>query len=44
MEQLNTIKTEGEKIRRVMRERSMTYIAGGLGIVVGLCLPQGSSC
>lgn len=36
MEQLNQLRNEGERIRNEMRERSMTYIAGGLGIVVGL--------
>ncbi|MFZ2303496.1 MAG: DUF5654 family protein [Minisyncoccia bacterium] len=36
MEQLNQLKNEGERITNEMRERSMTYIAGGLGIVVGL--------
>lgn len=36
MEQLNQIRNESGRIRNEMRERSMTYIAGGLGIVVGL--------
>lgn len=36
MEPLNNIKNEGERITNEVRERSMTYIAGGLGIVVGL--------
>lgn len=36
MEPLNQIKNEGGKITSEVRERSMTYIAGGLGIVVGL--------
>lgn len=29
------IKNEGERITNEVRERSMAYIAGGLGIVVG---------
>lgn len=36
MEPLNQIKNEGGRITNEMRDRSMTYIAGGLGIVVGL--------
>lgn len=36
MESLDKIKNEGGRIGNEMRERSMTYIAGGLGIVVGL--------
>lgn len=36
MEQLDKFKSEGGRITSEVRERSMTYIAGGLGIVVGL--------
>lgn len=36
MEPLNQLKNEGGRITNEVRERSMTYIAGGLGIVVGL--------
>lgn len=36
MEQLETLKEEGEKITNEVRDRAMSYIAGGLGIVVGL--------
>ncbi|HAS84584.1 MAG TPA: hypothetical protein DCS23_00710 [Candidatus Yonathbacteria bacterium] len=36
MEPINIIKNEGSRITNEVRERSMTYIAGGLGIVVGL--------
>lgn len=33
---IDELKNEGERITSEVRERSMTYIAGGLGIVVGL--------
>ncbi|MGB2580608.1 MAG: DUF5654 family protein [Minisyncoccia bacterium] len=36
MGRINKIKNEGERITGEVRDRSMTYIAGGLGIVVGL--------
>ncbi|KKS27956.1 MAG: hypothetical protein UU88_C0001G0058 [Parcubacteria group bacterium GW2011_GWC1_42_11] len=36
MGRINKIKNEGERITSEVRDRSMTYIAGGLGIVVGL--------
>lgn len=36
MERINKIKNEGERITSEVRDRSMAYIAGGLGIVVGL--------
>lgn len=36
MEQINKIKNESERITSEVRDRSMAYIAGGLGIVVGL--------
>lgn len=36
MEPLNNLKNESIRISGEVRERSMTYIAGGLGIVVGL--------
>lgn len=35
MEPLVNLKNEGERITNEVRERSMAYIAGGLGIVVG---------
>lgn len=35
MDPLMNIKNEGERITNEVRERSMAYIAGGLGIVVG---------
>lgn len=36
MERINKIKNESERITSEVRDRSMAYIAGGLGIVVGL--------
>ncbi len=36
MEPLDNLKNEGERIGSEVREKSMTYIAGGLGVVVGL--------
>lgn len=36
MEPLNNLKSKGGEITNEVRDRSMTYIAGGLGIVVGL--------
>lgn len=36
MGRINKIKNESGKITSEVRDRSMTYIAGGLGIVVGL--------
>lgn len=36
MEPLNNLKTEGGRITSEVRERGVTYIAAGLGIVVGL--------
>lgn len=36
MEQLNTLKNEGAKLRNEVKERTATYIMGGLGVVVGL--------
>lgn len=36
MGRIKKIKNEGERITSEVRDRSMTYIAGGLGIVVGL--------
>lgn len=36
MSPFNHLKTEGDRLQREMREKSATYIAGGLGIVVGL--------
>lgn len=36
MEPLNQLKNEGERITSEVRARAMTYIAAGLGVVVGL--------
>lgn len=36
MEQLQNLKTEGNRIKNEVRERVATYIIGGLGVVVGL--------
>ena len=36
MDQLNTIKNEGAKLKAEVREKTATYIMGGLGVVVGL--------
>jgi len=36
MEQFNTLKTEGAKFQTEVREKTATYIMGGLGVVVGL--------
>jgi hypothetical protein len=36
MKRLNTLKTEGAKLQPEVRERTATYIMGGLGVVVGL--------
>lgn len=36
MEQLNTLKNEGAKLKAEVREKTATYIMGGLGVVVGL--------
>lgn len=34
MEQLQNLKTEGNRIKNEVRERVATYIIGGLGVVV----------
>lgn len=36
MKRLNAIKEEGEKFTGEVREKTATYIMGGLGVVVGL--------
>lgn len=36
MEQLNALKNESLKLRAEVREKTATYIMGGLGVVVGL--------
>lgn len=36
MEQINAFKNEGAKLRAEVREKTATYIMGGLGVVVGL--------
>lgn len=36
MKRLNALKSEGEKLRTEVREKTATYIMGGLGVVVGL--------
>ena len=36
METFNNLKTESERIKKEVHERTMNYILGGLGIVVGL--------
>lgn len=36
MQQQNNFKTEGNRIKREVRDRVAAYIVGGLGVVVGL--------
>ncbi len=36
MQQLKNLKVEGVKIKNEVRDRTMMYVLGGLGIVVGL--------
>ena len=36
MEQLDNLKTKGEKITNEVREKALVYVMGGLGVVVAL--------